>query len=124
LPIWVSLRTLQGRSLGQYLDDWLDDATGKPALKDNFQQQFNQGRVWLLLDGLDEMTAHITRDHQDLVKGWWATPQTRILITCRVNVWDANRDALSGFDVFRNLPFEEEQVESFIRRFFAQERLP
>jgi len=118
LPIWVSLRTLQGRSLGQYLDDWLNDATGKPALKDNFQQQFNQGRVWLLLDGLDEMTAHITRDHQDLVNGWWAKAQTRILITCRVNVWDANRDALSGFDVFRNLDFSQSEVENYIERWF------
>ena len=118
LPIWVSLRTLQGRSLGQYLDDWLNDATGKPALKDNFQEQFNQGRVWLLLDGLDEMTAHITRDHQDLVKGWWATAQTRILITCRVNVWDANRDALNGFDVFRNLELSQSEVENYIERWF------
>ncbi|MDB9519842.1 HEAT repeat domain-containing protein [Roseofilum reptotaenium CS-1145] len=118
LPIWVSLRTLQGRSLRQYLDDWLNDATGKPALKENFQQQFNQGRVWLLLDGLDEMTAHITRDHQDWVKGWWATAQTRILITCRVNVWDANRDALNGFDVFRNLEFSQSEVEDYIERWF------
>lgn len=28
----------------------------------------------------------------------------------------ADKNAFSGFDVFRNLPFEREQVELFIRR--------
>jgi len=39
---------------------------------------------------------------------------------CRVNVWESDKNAFSGFDVYRNLPFQSEQMETFIRRFFAQ----
>ncbi|ULB46431.1 hypothetical protein H4N54_03400 [Limnospira fusiformis KN01] len=34
---------------------------------------------------------------------------------CRVNVWEADKNAFSGFDVYPNLPFEAEQMETFIR---------
>jgi hypothetical protein len=34
---------------------------------------------------------------------------------------EADKNAFSGFDVFRNLPFEVEQVELFIRPWFGED---
>ena len=60
LPIFVRLADLQEKSLEEYLlNDWLKNATGKRRIpddiKDDFVEQFNADRVWLLLDGVDEM---------------------------------------------------------------------
>lgn len=38
----------------------------------------------------------------------------------RVNVWEADQNAFLGFDVYQNLPFEADQIETFIWRPFAQ----
>ena len=35
------------------------------------------------------------------------------------NVWEADKNAFSGFDVFRNLEFNPEQVRDYISRWFA-----
>ena len=43
----------------------------------------------------------------------------RVVVTCWVNVWEADKNAFSGFDVFRNLEFNPEQVSEYIRRWFA-----
>ena len=63
IVIWISLADLQNDSLETYLEKrWLQRiirAAGgtepSQADKTHFAAQFKQGRVWLLLDGLDEM---------------------------------------------------------------------
>lgn len=60
VPIWISLADLQGKSLEQYLlQDWLKAATRKvhvtPVMEEALGELFNSGRVWLLLDAVDEM---------------------------------------------------------------------
>ena len=116
LPIWVSLGKLGNQSLGDYLRQWLRDATGHDSLWADFRAQFAAGRVWLLLDGLDEMTTRIDAQQGDLVRGWWS--KAWLLLTCRGNVWDANRGALQDFAVYRNLDFSPAQVEDYIQRWF------
>ncbi|MCE2700659.1 MAG: NACHT domain-containing protein [Nostocales cyanobacterium LE14-WE4] len=63
-PICISLSRLENRTLKDYLlHTWLEEAlefipsqiTVTPALVADFQQQFKDKRVWLLLDGVDEM---------------------------------------------------------------------
>ncbi len=111
LPIWISLADLQGKSLEDYLiEDWLKAATRKrritPEMEDDFCEQFNQGRVWLLLDAVDEMAIESSLGLSkiaDYLKGWVA--DASVIITCRLNVWDAGKNALSDFDTFRNLNF-------------------
>jgi predicted NACHT family NTPase len=111
LPIWVSLADLQGKSLEDYLiEDWLKAATRKrkisPEMEDDFCEQFNQGRVWLLLDAVDEMAIESSlalSKIADYLKGWVA--DAAVIVTCRLNVWDAGKNALSDFDTFRNLNF-------------------
>ncbi|MGD1912888.1 MAG: NACHT domain-containing protein, partial [Rivularia sp. (in: cyanobacteria)] len=111
LPIWVSLADLQGKSLEEYLiGNWLRAATRKrrisPEIEDSFCEQFNQGRVWLLLDAVDEMAIESSSALSIIagyLKGWVA--DASIIITCRLNVWDARKNALEDFETFRNLNF-------------------
>jgi predicted NACHT family NTPase len=64
IVLWVSLADLSGKELEAYLfETWLTTVVRKQGkaevpdkLKDNFAAQFRQDRVWLLLDGLDEMS--------------------------------------------------------------------
>ncbi|MEH2297650.1 MAG: hypothetical protein V7K88_00890, partial [Nostoc sp.] len=76
--------------------------------------------VWLLLDAADEMSSlqPLTEISQQLT-GW--VKNARVVLTCRVNVWEANGGALDKFDfkTYRLLNFEyPQQVQEFIRRWF------
>ncbi|GAB1539202.1 hypothetical protein NUACC21_18670 [Scytonema sp. NUACC21] len=130
LPIWISLADLQGKSLEQYLlQDWLRSATRKlyvsKEIEEAFCEQFNEGRVWLLLDAVDEMameSSHALVKIASFLTGWIA--DARVLLTCRLNVWDAGKNALESFDTYRNLNFTygdsqtPDQVRQFICRWF------
>ncbi|HEY9295068.1 MAG TPA: HEAT repeat domain-containing protein, partial [Phormidium sp.] len=130
LPIWISLADLQGKALEQYLlEDWLKAATKKviitPEIQENLGELFNSQKVWLLLDAVDEMTissgnALANIAHQLI--GWVAS--AKVILTCRLNVWDAGKNALEAFDTYRNLDFSygdiqtPDQVGQFIRAWF------
>jgi HEAT repeat protein len=119
LPIWVPLRQLTGSfGLSDFLENWLKNATGQKNLWSDFQAQFKAGKVWLLLDSLDELTSRVTLDYGYLLQGWWS--DARIIVTCRVNVWDNYRESFHKFDVYRNLEFQEDGVKSFIEKFFGK----
>lgn len=118
LPIWISLADLTQPTITQYIEEiWLKQ-TGKSLTIDELTQQ--KDRIWLLLDGLDEITSRVETRHVSALLGGWVQA-ARVVVTCRVNVWEADKNAFSGFDVFRNLPFEVEQVELFIRRWFKED---
>ena len=133
IVIWISLADLQSDSLETYLEKrWLQGiiraaggAEPSPADKTHFAAQFKQGRVWLLLDGLDEMQVSgnpLTDIQRQLQEGGWLQ-QARILLTCRLNLWDGDRNALTQFDTYRTLEFAyPDQVEQFIRQWFAPRR--
>jgi predicted NACHT family NTPase len=121
--IWVSLADLQGENLENYLlDKWLKIALKtfevKPESKQALVDIFNTERVWLLLDGLDEMGINnpLFWMRDQIRQGWLA--EARMVLTCRLNVWDNGKNYLDNFDVYRNLDFDEEQVNDFIARFF------
>ncbi|MFB8796842.1 MAG: NACHT domain-containing protein [Microcoleus sp.] len=117
LPIWIDLAELGAQSICEYLEKvWLSRCRGEVTRGDLEAQM---SRVWLLLDGVDEMT-HTQGMQQlgkDLLRTW--VQAARVVVTCRVNVWEADQNAFSGFDVFRNLQFNPEQVTEYIRRWFA-----
>lgn len=131
-PIWISLADLQGKSIEQYLlSDWLKGATRKVRITDAMQEAlgelFNSKQVWLLLDGVDEMVMG-TQSHTSLqwianqITGWIA--DARVVLTCRLNLWDVGKNALEVFETYRNLDFSygdtqtPDQVGQFIRRWF------
>ncbi|MEL7358243.1 MAG: NACHT domain-containing protein [Cyanobacteria bacterium J06560_6] len=120
LVIWVSLGELKEKSLRDYLtEDWLKDAVmySNSDVIEDWEQQFLQRRVWLLLDGLDEMTPE-TRAALSL-RGWIS--QARVIVTCRVNVWQSNPRIINGFQTYRMLEFRLPQIEEFTQKWFAQD---
>jgi HEAT repeat protein len=135
-PIWISLGSLGEKSLEQYLyQKWLKDAL---KTSDVTQQQkaleelFKSGEVLLLLDGVDEMPAPspvqaLAKIREELT-GWVA--DARVVLTCRVNVWDASVNALQGFDTYRTLEFSYgdgnkcDQVKQFICEWFSKAEKP
>ena len=130
MVIWVSLADLQGKDLETYLfDNWLlaaikriGKAEATAEIKDDFLAQFNADRVWLVLDGADEMAV---RDGNPLaeierqIRTGGCIQRARIVLSCRQNVWDAIGTALDTFDTYRTLEFSyPEQVEMFIDKWF------
>lgn len=128
LPIWISLADLQEATLENYLgQDWLKQATRKinisPELQEAFVQQFQQGRVWLLLDAIDEMSLDAAVALASLarqLRGWIA--DAHVVLTCRLNVWDGGKNALGNFTTYCNLSLNngnnEDQVGQFIDYWF------
>ena len=120
LVLWVSLGELKDKPLRDYLtDDWLQDAVmyADSRILEDWERQFLQRRIWLLLDGLDEMTPE-TRDAISL-KGW--VSQARVIVTCRLNVWQTNPRIIDGFEIYRMLEFRLSQMEEFIQKWFSQD---
>ncbi|AFZ07200.1 putative signal transduction protein with Nacht domain [Oscillatoria nigro-viridis PCC 7112] len=131
IVIWVSLADLQGKELESYLfDNWLlaaikriGKAEATAEIKDDFLAQFNAERVWLVLDGADEMAvgdgnplAEIERQ----IRTGGCIQKARIVLSCRQNVWDAIGSTLDTFDTYRTLEFSyPEQVEIFIDKWFG-----
>ncbi|HBK24014.1 MAG TPA: AAA family ATPase, partial [Planktothrix sp. UBA10369] len=126
IPVWVSLADLGKRSLREYiLEDWLRDATQEleapnQKIKDAFSKSLKDGKIWLLLDGVDEMGVDYPLQTlaTQLKEGW--IKNVRIVLTCRLNLWEANRNELYNFqfDIYRNLNFNREQIHNFIENFF------
>jgi hypothetical protein len=133
LQIFVSLADLQGRSLDDYIyKNWLPDALGvqKDSInaeqKNELFQQFQSGEIWLLLDGLDEMRAKSSADALEKINREIreVIGQSRVVLTSRLNVWDAYLNRLSGFDTFRMGDFSPEQVDKFISDWFVAVEKP
>ena len=131
LPICISLASLQGRTLEDYLlKTWLSEAIGlvnaevviTPEIENELIKQFRRGGVWLLLDGVDEMGAdspvHALGTIQKQLTDWLG--QARVVLTCRLNVWDASvNNTLIGFDTYKTHEFTYEQIDQFIQEWFA-----
>jgi HEAT repeat protein len=116
LVVWVSLAELGSQPLHTYLaEDWLGKASTEVAqIRTDWQKKFEEGAVWLLLDGFDEMSQS---DQAKLeIEGWVA--KARIIVTCRLNLWQANPSQLQGFQTYLTQPFQDEQMQEFIRRWF------
>jgi transcriptional regulator with XRE-family HTH domain len=133
LPIFISLGSLQGMTLTDYvIKKWLPDASRlvngnaviNTELEEQFKSEFYQGKFWLLLDGVDEMGESspiqaLNKIAQELTN-WLG--QAKVILTCRLNVWDAtvNNNILPGFTTFKTQEFTPEDVEKFIRDWFAK----
>jgi len=126
LPIWIPLGTLPtpAPKLKEYLlNNWLEDAilNVTPKIRAEFEELLTAGRVWLLLDGVDEMVANSGNPLSFIDKwipGW--CQQLSMVLTCRLNVWEANPHALNNFQTYRTLEFSPEKVIEFIEACFQE----
>ncbi|MEA5467274.1 NACHT domain-containing protein [Spirulina sp. 06S082] len=119
LAIWVSLGDVGEGGLNQYLDKiWLEQALkfAREGFKADWEQKFEQGAVWLLLDGLDEMSAKARESFS--LQGW--VTKSRCIVSCRLNVWQGNPVQLQGFKTYLTQPFQDEQMQGFIQRWFQR----
>ncbi|MDJ1173354.1 HEAT repeat domain-containing protein [Roseofilum capinflatum] len=127
-PIWIPLARLQGMTLEAFLlEKWLKEnlqvlqPTGEQ--KQEFIEWFKTEKVWVLLDGADEMSAaNPVVEIRESLTGW--VKQARVVLSCRLNVWESNLTTLQGFETYRTLCFEREQVEKFITDWFEREEEP
>jgi len=109
LVVWASLAELGSQPLGEYLEEkWLTEALRKSRdeIKADWGQKFEGGAVWLLLDGLDEMSQ---TDLQGLNFRGWVT-DARMIVTCRLNLWQGNPSQLQGFQTYLTQPFQDEHI--------------
>ena len=119
LPIWVPLAELKNGSLSNYLDRWERWLRNSRKSLPDLREQIDLGRVWLLLDGLDEWTQGVSENIRQKLELSEFFAKARVIITCRSNVWDAGGvNALSEFDVFRNQDFEPQQVKEYVGKWF------
>ena len=121
-PILIRLADVD-KPIEEYLTkNWLRYATKStgevsPEWVSAFEQLMRGDKVWLLLDAVDEMgimspLADINKQLANELHG------LRVVLTCRLNVWEGEKNALSGFDVYRNLDFNSQQIQDFIEQWF------
>ncbi|MEP0858862.1 NACHT domain-containing protein [Trichocoleus sp. DQ-U1] len=136
LPICIQLGSLDGKTLEEYLlQVWLKEALSLQGMVVSAQMQtelmqlFNSHQVWLLLDGVDEIRADTSTGANsplqgiaNQLRGWVAQAQT--LLTCRLNVWQANDRVVPNCDIYRTLDFDDSQVVEFIGEWFAKAGKP
>ncbi|MGA9378648.1 MAG: hypothetical protein WBV73_07740, partial [Phormidium sp.] len=132
-PICIRLADLRSSTIADYLlNNWLSKALQfidfdaenvTPEIRKSFKQLFAEGKVWLLLDGVDEMAATspieaLARIREQLTD--WVG-KARVVLTCRLNVWDAMiSNPLTDFDIYKTLPLEPDDVDKFIRQWFEK----
>ncbi|MGB3639087.1 MAG: NACHT domain-containing protein, partial [Rivularia sp. (in: cyanobacteria)] len=120
LPVWISLASLQGETLENYLlDTWFSsiECSKKP---EQLKQRFSQADIWLLLDGVDEMAENSPLDTLkiDKLPDWLR--KARFVLTCRLNVWDERiNNPLTGFETYKTQEFKPKQVDDFIQDWFG-----
>lgn len=136
VPIWISASEMGTGLLNPYWQEkWLKKAAkgrNTPALdwQEGFQELLASGRVWLLVDGIDEIG-------QDYFSGKGESlsrllqhlgnliDRVRIVVTCRTHTWQNNPKTLSAFDIYHTLALNyPREVRSFIERWFDPSHLP
>jgi len=131
IPVWVSLASLGEKTLEDYLlNNWLKEVLEliqvTPEDMEALKQLFEEKKVWLLLDGADEMSGrsqNVLKDIASQINGWLAS--AKVILTCRLNVWDGEKNALDAFDTYRTLEFSyPEQVHLFIENWFDPPQPP
>ncbi len=132
LPIRVVLRDyaarglIRGRTLWQFIADEmaripLEDGTAAdfaPFLYDHLK---HEGGI-LLLDGLDEVPEAQQRREKlkAAVEAFRiAFPKCRIVVTSRPYAYEKPEWQLTGFEVRYLAPFSEEQIDTFIERWYT-----
>ncbi len=112
LPIYIPASNLSETTLKDYLlKNWLKTPISESQLEELLHQQ-----VWLLLDGVDEMAC--SSPIEFLSKQLAEFRQARVVLTCRLNVWDASTKNLPDFQTYKTQEFSLEQVQTFILDWF------
>ena len=144
IPIWIPLKALEpisakddGEKLLHFIyKKWLKDILNESCLtklgkkrleeeQEDLRDLFlaNTERIWLLLDGLDEMTVTGAQSSfsaiQKQIDNLKELSPYRIILTCRENLWNSySINDIRDFDSFAILKFTPTQVKHFIENWF------
>jgi predicted NACHT family NTPase len=115
IPILVELRDIKDASHFDLLNK-IHKEFGL-ANQSQTEQILNQGKVLILLDGLDEVPGQSRRDVQDHIYEFSQQYyKNRFILTCRTQTTEYT---LSTFDYVEVADFKPEQIEFFARNWFA-----
>jgi HEAT repeat protein/energy-coupling factor transporter ATP-binding protein EcfA2 len=128
---WVPLTAVKNNELEEYLrKSWIKQFCKSGEIDRywaSFEALADAERVWLLLDGADEMGEEALSKLDVALKEAWAKPM-RAIITCRLNLWDASPtnklQTSPNFQVYRTLDFKytnpvgQDEVKAFIDHWF------
>ncbi len=133
IVIWVPLAALGSRSLEEYVEEsWLRqvcEKEDKPAYLASLTSLRQAGRLYLLLDGADEIGGDgLKKIEEYLLQSKWAKP-IKAVVTCRLNLWDGSdqNKLKQNFQIFRTLDFKyvnsvgKDEVEAFILNWFGDD---
>jgi GTPase SAR1 family protein len=126
---WIPLAALGNQSLQKHVEEsWLaqvcEDADQKAALA-SFTSLRQTGKVYLLLDGADEIGGDGLQKIAEYLRMPWAK-SLKVVVTCRLNLWDgsARNELKQNFQIFRTLDFKyansagQDEVAAFIGKWF------
>ncbi len=124
LVIWISLKEVRDKqkSIWDYiLEEWLKGSDiDRNEWKQEFDNKLKDGFVWLLLDGLEDIS-----DRAYSVIGqfddWLGKP--KIALTCRKNRWDSDKVDFASFDygIYECIGYNSEQPSNFIDAWFGDD---
>jgi hypothetical protein len=130
---WVPLTAVKNDGLEDYLKkSWIKQFCKSdqiPIYWKSFEELADAGRVWLLLDGADEMGGDALGKIKDALNEKWAE-SIKAIVTCRLNLWDASpTNSLASsqdFQIYRTLDFKYDspagdEVEKFIDKWFENQ---
>ncbi|PSO70148.1 MAG: hypothetical protein BRC37_16215, partial [Cyanobacteria bacterium QH_3_48_40] len=122
--IWISLK--QVSDIETYvLEKWLPEVLKVSKVEESHRKQleklFRQERVWLLLDGVDEMSVSKGSPLSAIAQLPAWLKQARVILTCRRNLWETSFSNQLGnqFDCYWTLEFRSEQITEFIEYYFT-----
>ena len=131
---WIPLAAVENYRLEEYLHQvWLGQICEDDEIDrywESFKSLRKAGRVWLLLDGADEMGGDGLAKIETSLKQKWAE-SIRTVITCRLNLWDASPtnslERSQNFQVYRTLDFKYanpagvDEVQDFIDKWSKEQ---
>ncbi|MBE9144720.1 NACHT C-terminal alpha/beta 1 domain-containing protein [Planktothrix mougeotii] len=127
IPLWIDGRKIGKKPLHQYLKEWLQAASGKlvdlpPEWIANLEQRLEEGRICLLMDGVEKQGTDVREQLTDWGVTDWGG-KCRVVLTCRTSIWNTSKDPLEvlGFDIYQNLGFGIEQIKQCIDAWFAND---
>jgi predicted NACHT family NTPase len=120
IPVLIKLREFveDGREVAYSLEPYLEKSW--QLSKAETQLLFNQGRVLVLLDGLDEVTGENGKNIAKEIKRFARTyPQVQVIVTCRTQSYTGEMDWKSlRFQFVEVADFNEPQVRAFAEHWF------
>ncbi|MEM6783996.1 MAG: SUMF1/EgtB/PvdO family nonheme iron enzyme [Bacteroidota bacterium] len=137
IPVFVELRNLipglracdaaglSGRQREAVLSDVLVDhvlatLTDADAFTEPMREALADGRVVLVLDGLDEVPHDLRPRVRDVVQAVLRRFNPgRLIVTCRIRSYSDADEQLSGLPSYTLAPFDDEQKLQFARAWYA-----